>query len=150
VLHRRSGGRIHNRFRIRGGTSMARRHRATPLAVLAAAVLAVPIITGCSAIDTALDCAETAVTIADSVDDLQQAVGDAADNPAEARRALDQIEKNLEDLGDKTGNTDMSKAVDALDGAVENVRKAIDEGTTPDLGPVHSAASELTKVCSPG
>jgi hypothetical protein len=127
----------------------ARRRR---LAVLAAAtaLIALPAAVGCSAVDKALDCVQTADAIADSVTDLQQAVESAADDPTKADEALDSIDKNLGEIGDKTDNADVSKAVDHLDKAVSNVRTAIKNGDeTPDITPVTDAAGELTKVCTP-
>ncbi|MET7714622.1 hypothetical protein [Streptomyces sp. NPDC005407] len=117
---------------------------------LATAALIVPITVGCAAIDKALDCVETADAIATSVDKLQQAVSSAGDDPAQARQALDDIDKELKNLGDKTDNADLSKAVDDLNAGVDNVRKAIENGdTTPDIKPVTDAAGEIGKVCTP-
>ncbi|MBT2389655.1 hypothetical protein J7E87_09470 [Streptomyces sp. ISL-1] len=117
---------------------------------LATAALLVPITVGCSAIDTALDCVETADAIATSVDKLQQAVSSAGDDPTQARQALDDIDKELKSLSDKTDNADLSKAVDDLNAGVDNVRKAIENGdATPDIKPVTDAAGEIGKVCTP-
>ncbi|MEV3860950.1 hypothetical protein AB0J38_42400 [Streptomyces sp. NPDC050095] len=129
-----------------------RRSRHRRLAVLAAAtaLIAVPAAVGCSAVDKALDCVQTADAIADSVTDLQQAVENAANDPAKADEALASIDKNLDKIGDKTDNADVSKAVDDLNKAVGNVRTAINDGDkTPDVTPVTDAAGELTKVCTP-
>ncbi|MFC4609431.1 hypothetical protein [Streptomyces maoxianensis] len=117
---------------------------------LATAALLVPITVGCSAIDKALDCVETADAIATSVDKLQQAVSSAGDDPTQARQALDDIDKELKSLSDKTDNADLSKAVDDLNAGVDNVRKAIENGdATPDIKPVTDAAGEIGKVCTP-
>ncbi|MDQ0943132.1 hypothetical protein [Streptomyces sp. V1I1] len=117
---------------------------------LATAALIVPITVGCAAIDKALDCVETADAIATSVDKLQRAVSSAGDDPTQARQALDDIDKELKNLGDKTDNADLSKAVDDLNAGVDNVRKAIENGdTTPDIKPVTDAAGEIGKVCTP-
>ncbi|MFK4222967.1 hypothetical protein [Streptomyces sp. NPDC019890] len=118
---------------------------------LATAALVVPITVGCSAIDKALDCVETADAIATSVDKLQQAVSSAADDPTQAREALNDIDKELKSLSDKTDNADLSKAVDDLNTGVDNVRKSIENGdNTPDIKPVTDAAAEIGKVCTPG
>ncbi|MEU4494813.1 hypothetical protein OG729_24550 [Streptomyces sp. NBC_00210] len=118
---------------------------------LATAALVVPITVGCSAIDKALDCVETADAIATSVDKLQQAVSSAADDPTQAREALNDIDKELKSLSDKTDNADLSKAVDDLNTGVDNVRKSIENGdNTPDITPVTDAAAEIGKVCTPG
>ncbi|MFE4716154.1 hypothetical protein ACFRLW_06845 [Streptomyces sp. NPDC056728] len=127
------------------------RHRRR-IAVIAAtaALIAVPAAAGCGALDKALDCVQTADTIADSVSDLQQAVENATNDPAQADKALDSIDKNLDKIGDKTDNAGVSKAVDDLNTAVANVRTAIKNGDgTPDITPVTDAAGELTKVCTP-
>ncbi|AZM53489.1 hypothetical protein DMA15_13620 [Streptomyces sp. WAC 01529] len=131
---------------------MAARHRRIATAVVTALIV-VPAgvgLVGCDAVSKALDCVQTADTIADSVTDLQQAAEKAGDNPAEADRALDDINKNLDKISDKTDDTDVNKAVDDLGKAVENVREAIKSGdSTPDVSPVTDAAGELTKVCTP-
>ncbi|WP_329019506.1 hypothetical protein [Streptomyces sp. NBC_00690] len=125
----------------------ARRRIALTLATTA---LIIPITVGCSAIDKALDCVETAEAIATSVDKLTEAASNATENPAQARQALDDIDKELDSLSDKTDNADLTKAVDDLNAGVANVRKAIEGGdATPDLKPVTDAASEIGKVCSP-
>ncbi|AJE82822.1 secreted protein [Streptomyces albus] len=127
-----------------------RRRTITAAAVLASVALLAPAAVGCSALDKALDCVQTADAIADSVTALQQAVENASDNPAQADEALDDIDKNLDEIGDKTDNTDVNKAVDDLDRAVANVRTALKNGDeTPDISPVTDAAGELTKVCTP-
>lgn len=116
---------------------------------LATAALLVPITVGCSAIDKALDCVETADAIATSVDKLQQAVSTAADDPTQAKEALDDIDRELKNLSDKTDNADLSKAVDNLNTGVDNVRKSIETGdSTPDIKPVTDAAGEIGKVCT--
>uniref|UniRef100_A0AAU3GX79 Secreted protein n=1 Tax=Streptomyces sp. NBC_01401 TaxID=2903854 RepID=A0AAU3GX79_9ACTN len=126
----------------------SRRHRTalvvtTTLLTLTAAV-------GCGAVDKALDCVRTADAIATSVNSLQQAISDASDDPTQASESLDQIDKELKDLGDTTDNADLDKAVDALQSGVTNVRDSIDKGdATPDITPVTEAATEIGKVCSP-
>jgi hypothetical protein len=130
---------------------MAARHRrrTAALAVLAALV-AVPAAAGCDAVNKALDCVQTADSIADSVTDLQQAVENAADDPTRTDESLNSIEKNLSGIGDKTDDTDVNKAVEGLRKAVDNVRTSVKNGdNTPDVSPVTDAAGELTKVCTP-
>ncbi|KOU16186.1 hypothetical protein ADK52_34105 [Streptomyces sp. WM6372] len=120
-------------------------------AVVLAAALAVPALTSCDAISTAMDCANTAVAITDGANDLQQAVSQAGNSPQDAQNALNQIETNLKKVGDQTDNADLSKAVSSMTTAVKNVRTAIENGnTTPDIQPVADAAKELSKVCTPG
>ncbi|MET8249586.1 hypothetical protein ABZV31_37620 [Streptomyces sp. NPDC005202] len=124
--------------------------RTTAIAATAAAVaLTLGTLTGCSAVDKALDCVQTADSIADSVTDLQQAVENAANDPTQTDESLNSIQKDLSKIGDRTDNADVNKAVDDLNKAVDNVRTAIRNGdTTPDIGPVTDAAGELTKVCT--
>ncbi|MDI3407973.1 hypothetical protein [Streptomyces cavernicola] len=131
---------------------MAPRRRSTARIALATAAVALvaPLAIGCSAVDTALDCVRTADAIAKSAADLQQAVESAADNPLEAEKALDQIDKNLGEIGDKTDNADVGKAVDDLSKSVDEVRKSIENGDpTPDVSGVTDATGELTKACKP-
>ncbi|MFF8263960.1 hypothetical protein [Streptomyces virginiae] len=120
-------------------------------AVAVAAVLTVPALSACDAISTAMDCANTAVAITDGANDLQQAVSQAGNSPQDAKNALDQIEANLKKIGDQTGNADLGKAIDSMNTAVKNVRTSIDSGNSvPDIKPVADAASEISKVCTPG
>ncbi|MER6977517.1 hypothetical protein [Streptomyces carpinensis] len=130
----------------------ASRHRRRPgrTTAIAAVALTVSALTGCDAVDKTLDCVQTADSIADRVTDLQQAVQNAANDPAQADESLGTIEKDLEKIGDKTDNADVNKAVDDLGRAVDNVRTAIRNGDrSPDVTPVTDAAGELTKVCTP-
>ncbi|MFD4621708.1 hypothetical protein [Streptomyces sp. NPDC058475] len=130
---------------------MAARHRRrTAVFAVVTALVALPAAVGCDAVNKALDCVQTADSIADSVTDLQQAVENAANDPTQTDASLNSIEKNLEKIGDKTDNADVNKAVDDLNKAVGNVRTAIKNGdSTPDISPVTDAAGELTKVCTP-
>ncbi|MFD9728092.1 hypothetical protein [Streptomyces sp. NPDC059072] len=126
-----------------------RKHRIA--AVTLAAALTIPALTSCDAISTAMDCANTAVAITDGANDLQQAVSNAGNSPQDAQNALNQIETNLKKIGDQTDNADLSKAINSMNTAVKNVRTAIEQGNaTPDITPVADAASELSKVCTPG
>ncbi|MEU2598501.1 hypothetical protein ABZ669_14955 [Streptomyces hirsutus] len=128
----------------------SRRRRTTAVtATLAAVVLTAGLTTGCSAVDKALDCVRTADAIADSVTELQQAVENASDDVTQLEESLDSIDQNLGEIGDRTDNADVGKAVDDLDKAVGNVRTSVEKGDTPDLSPVTDAAGELTKVCTP-
>ncbi|MFG2883843.1 hypothetical protein ACGFYV_16330 [Streptomyces sp. NPDC048297] len=128
-----------------------RRGRTTAIAAAVAAVaLTAGLTTGCDAVNKALDCVQTADSIADSVTDLQQAVENAASDPGQADDSLDSIQRDLKKIGDRTDNADVNKAVDDLSKAVENVRTSIRNGdNTPDVSPVTDAAGELTKVCTP-
>lgn len=126
-----------------------RRRFAVTAATVAAVALTAGVTTGCDAVDKALDCVQTADTIADSVTRLQQAVENASDDPGRLDESLAAIDKDLAKIGDKTDDADVNKAVESLGDAVENVRKAVKDGdTTPDVSPVTDAAGELTKVCT--
>ncbi|GAA2441269.1 hypothetical protein GCM10010433_47860 [Streptomyces pulveraceus] len=127
----------------------AARHRRITVALTLTA-LTLTAATGCGAVDKALDCVRTADAIATSVDNLQQAVSNATNDPTQASEALDDIQKSLDDLGDKTDNADLGKAVEDLQAGVGNVRDSIDKGdATPDITPVTDAATEIGKVCTP-
>ncbi|GHI89464.1 hypothetical protein ACWGF3_36265 [Streptomyces xanthophaeus] len=129
--------------------SVKPKHRIAAVAL--AAALAIPALTSCDAISTAMDCANTAVAITDGANDLQQAVSQAGNSPQDAQNALNQIEANLKKIGDQTDNTDLGKAIDSMNTAVQNVRTSIEKGdATPDIQPVADAASEISKVCTPG
>ncbi|WP_368397190.1 hypothetical protein [Streptomyces sclerotialus] len=128
----------------------ARRTAVTAASAVAAITLAVPVLSGCGAVETALDCAQTAATVGKNVDELQQAFSGGAENPAEAQQALDKIDKNLDELGDTSDNADIGKAVDDLSRGVKDAQQALDQGKTPDTAPIEAAASELTKICTPG
>ncbi|WEO97164.1 hypothetical protein A6P39_025860 [Streptomyces sp. FXJ1.172] len=129
--------------------AVSRRRLTAVAAVVATAVLTAGLTTGCDSVDKALNCVQTADSIADSVTALQQAVESAANDPTRADTSLDAIEKNLGKIGDKTDHADVNKAVDHLKQAVGNVRTAIKNGDrTPDVSPVTDAAGELTKVCT--
>jgi ABC-type transporter Mla subunit MlaD len=128
---------------------MGPRRRRTALAV-AATMLTLTAAAGCSALDKAMDCVQTAEAIADSVGNLQQAISAAGDDPQQIDEALNSIDSELDQLDDTTDNADLSKAVDQLSTAVDNVRTAVNDGdTTPDLTPVTDAAAEIGKICTP-
>ncbi|WP_327367653.1 hypothetical protein [Streptomyces sp. NBC_01217] len=127
----------------------ATRHRRITVALTLTA-LTVAAAAGCGAVDKALDCVRTADAIATSVDNLQQAVSNASNDPTQASEALDEIDKELGNLGDTTDNADLGKAVDDLQAGVGNVRDSIDKGdATPDITPVTDAAKEIGQVCTP-
>ncbi|MEE1796723.1 hypothetical protein PUR28_39075 [Streptomyces sp. BE308] len=126
----------------------SRRHHRTAIAVTAA-LLALTAAAGCGAVDKAIDCVRTADAIATSVNNLQQAISNASEDPTQASEALDEIDKELKNLGDTTDNADLGKAVDDLQDGVGNVRASIEKGdATPDITPVTDAATEIGKVCT--
>ncbi|MEV7670655.1 hypothetical protein [Streptomyces sp. NPDC088752] len=124
--------------------------RRLALAVATAATLTT-VLSGCSALDTALDCVRTADAIATSVSNLQQAVSSASNDPTRIEEALTSISTELGNLENTTDDADLSKAVDDLTKGVDSVRAAVKNGdTTPDITPITDAAGEVTKVCTPG
>ncbi|MGW2329105.1 hypothetical protein ACWC5C_25570 [Streptomyces sp. NPDC001700] len=125
------------------------RRRFTAVGALAAAAILIPLTTGCDAVDKALDCGRLAVEISNDVDNLQDAVTGAGDNPADADKILDALGKDIDKVGDRTDDTDVGKAVDHLQKALDNVQTSVDNGNRPDLSPVKDATGELTKVCTP-
>ncbi|KUN36607.1 hypothetical protein ACF1AO_36145 [Streptomyces longwoodensis] len=130
--------------------SRHRRRRTAIATALAAVALTTALATGCDAVDKALDCVQTADTIADGVTRLQQAVENASNDPTQIDQSLQTIDTDLDRIGDRTDDTDVNKAVDDLQKAVDNVRTAVRNGDrTPDISPVTDAAGELTKVCTP-
>ncbi|MGV9312531.1 hypothetical protein ACWDR0_10075 [Streptomyces sp. NPDC003691] len=117
---------------------------------LAAAALAVPVATGCSAVEKTLDCVDTVAAVTNSLDNLQTAVSSAAEDPTKARQALEDIDKELDELRDKKDNADLEKAVKDFDTGIDNIRKAIENGdNTVDIAPLRDAGKELGKVCTP-
>ncbi|MFE6779369.1 hypothetical protein [Streptomyces sp. NPDC057702] len=137
---------------------MARHRRITTAATAVAAVaLIVPLTVSCDKddVDKAWDCAELAVDISESIDDLQQAVlkravMEGSGNEKKSDEALDEIHKNVDDLDKKTDNADIEKALDHLEKAVDNVSTAVKNDEKVDLSPVGDAGKELTNACKPG
>ncbi|MFJ5935933.1 hypothetical protein AB9128_22540 [Streptomyces cinereoruber] len=124
--------------------------RRLALAVATAATLTT-VLSGCAALDTAMDCVKTADAIATSVSNLQQAVSNASNDPTQIEEALTSISTELGNLENTTDNADLSQAVDDLTKGVDSVRTAVKNGdTTPDITPITNAAGEVTKVCTPG
>ncbi|MEU2505510.1 hypothetical protein ABZ621_12430 [Streptomyces sp. NPDC007863] len=106
--------------------------------------------TGCGALDKAMDCVKTADAIATSVGKLQQAVSNASNDVTQIEESLNSISTELGNLKNTTDNADLSKAVDDLTKGVETVRTAVKDGdTTPDITPITDAAGEIGKVCTP-
>ncbi|MET9431269.1 MULTISPECIES: hypothetical protein [unclassified Streptomyces] len=126
------------------------RRRRTAALAAATAVLALTAVTGCGALGKAMDCVQAADAIATSVDKLSQAASSATNDPTQLNESLDEIDKELASLKDKTDNADLSKAVDDLGKGVDSVRTAVKNGdTSPDIKPVTDAATEIGKVCTP-
>lgn len=124
--------------------------RRLALAVATAAALTT-VLSGCGALDKAMDCVKTADAIATSVSNLQQAVSNASNDATQIEESLNSISTELGNLKNTTDNADLSKAVDDLTKGVDTVRAAVKNGdTTPDISPITDAATEIGKVCTPG
>lgn len=127
-----------------------RRPAATALAALAAATLAIPLLSACGAVQKAMDCAKTATSVVNAVDKLQQAADNALTDPQESEQALDNIDKNLRKLSDEANDPALSKAVDKTNKGIKDARKALKDNKAPDIQPIVDGTSEMTKICTPG
>lgn len=120
------------------------------LAASAAALLALPLLTGCGAVQKAVDCTRAAGSVVDAADQLQRAAGHALDDPQQTRRALDGVERNLREVGNDTGDPDLAKALGAVRTGLTNAHRALDRHQTPDIRPIVDGAGEMTEICTPG
>ncbi|MGW7488023.1 hypothetical protein [Streptomyces sp. NPDC054786] len=130
-----------------------RRHRrpaTTALAALAAATLAIPLLSACGAVQKAMDCANAATSVVNAVDKLQQAADNALTDPQKAEQALDNIDANLKKLSKDANDPELSQAVDKTNNGIRAARKALDSNKAPDIQPIVDGAHEMTKICTPG
>ncbi|MEU9485537.1 hypothetical protein ACFTZK_32920 [Streptomyces decoyicus] len=130
-----------------------RRHRrpaTTALAALAAATLAIPLLSACGAVQKAMDCAKTATSVVNAVDKLQQAADNSLTDPQKAQQALDNIDANLKKLSKEANDPDLSKAVDKTNDGIKAARKDLDNNKAPDIQPIVDGAREMTNICTPG
>ncbi|GAA2316082.1 hypothetical protein OHT20_24755 [Streptomyces caniferus] len=130
-----------------------RRHRrpvTTALAALAAATLAIPLLSACGAVNKAMDCAHAATSAVNAVDKLQQAADNALTDPQKAEQALDKIDSNLQKLSKDADDPALSKAVDKTNNGIKAARKALDNNKAPDIQPIVDGTSEMTRICTPG
>lgn len=127
-----------------------RRPAATTAALLAAAALAVPLLAACGAVDKAVGCAKTATAFANDLSSLQQDLGNAADSPQDAQRALDRLEKDLAKIQKATDDPEVQQALSRLTGALDKADDAVRDGRSPDLSALGDAAAALTKSCATG
>ncbi|MFE1176699.1 hypothetical protein [Streptomyces sp. NPDC058773] len=127
-----------------------RRPAATALVALAAATLAIPLLSGCGAVQKAMDCANTASSVVDAVDKLQQAADNAVSEPQKTEQALDDIDKNLRKLSKESSDADLSKAIDKTNEGIKAARKDLDNNKAPDIQPIVDGTGEMTKICTPG
>ncbi|MFG2137128.1 hypothetical protein [Streptomyces sp. NPDC048650] len=124
--------------------------RPAALAALTAAALAIPLLSACSAVNKAMDCANTATAVVDGVDKLQKAVGNSLDDPQQAEQALDDIDRRLKKVRDSAGDAELAKAVDRMNTGITKARKDIKSDRAPDLTPLTDAAGDMTRICTPG
>ena len=122
--------------------------RPATLAV-AALILVLPLsAVSCSAAQKAMDCGNTAVTVAGDVGQVNDAYNTANTDPTAAGKALAKLKSDLDKLGKNAGNTDVAKAVSDLQAQADKTQKAIDAKQVPDLGPLGDAVGNLSKVCT--
>lgn len=120
-----------------------------------AALLFAATLTACHGVTRALDCARTAATVAGDVQDLQSNatnIGQVSD-PSRRKatvKALDKVQTDLDRIGDRRHDPDVSHAVSDLSASVRRARTSAADGHNPDLRPVGSAAGHLTAVCAQG
>lgn len=120
----------------------------TVLAVSAAAAL-LPLTTGCSAVEKALDCGRFAADITTDAAQFSDAMASAGDNPQGALDALDELDRDVDKLGDNTDDADVQKAGDRLGDQITEMRDALNDGRVPSAAPVVDAAGEVAKACTP-
>jgi hypothetical protein len=127
-----------------------RRRTATIATAMAAVALTAGLITGCDPddVDNSLDCAQNYDTIADSLKAIHEAGLDAASDPSRTDESIDAIEKNLNKIDKKGGDSKAGKAVDDLNQAIADYNKAVLNGENPDSGKIDKAADELKDVCT--
>ncbi|MEU8784652.1 hypothetical protein [Streptomyces sp. NPDC048637] len=127
-----------------------RRPAATALVTLAAATLAIPLLSACGAVQKAMDCANTASSVVNAVDKLQQAADTAVSDPQKTQQALDAIDADLRKLRDGANDPDLSKAIDKTNDGIKAARKDLDNNKAPDIQPIVDGAGQMTKICTPG
>ncbi|MFJ1755273.1 hypothetical protein [Kitasatospora sp. NPDC088134] len=116
---------------------------------VAALVLVLPLsVVSCSAAQKAVDCANTAVQISTDVAQVGSAYNNAQQDPAAAGQALQHLKADMDKLGRNSNDVDVTKAINDLQTQVDKVQKAVDSNQVPDLGPLGSAAGQISKVCT--
>ncbi|MEU6145320.1 hypothetical protein ABZ848_33855 [Streptomyces sp. NPDC047081] len=130
-----------------------RRRIATLATTVAAVALTAGLVTGCDPddVDNSLDCVRNYDDIADSLKAIHEAGWDAAKDPTQTDESIDTIEKNLDKIKDKngdSGDSKVEKAVDDLNQAISDYNKAVLDGEKPDSSKIDKAADELKNVCT--
>jgi hypothetical protein len=131
----------------------ANRCRASRLAAIATAVAAATLtaglVAGCDSVHNSAGCFPNAHTIADSLIAIHEAGLDSVNDPARTGESIATIDKNLAEIGDKTDNDKVNKAVDDLNTSIADYNRAILNGdTNPDPSAINHAADELANACT--
>ncbi|MGX1027516.1 hypothetical protein [Streptomyces sp. SAI-097] len=125
--------------------------RRRTVVTVAAVLLTLPAVAACDELDKAVDCVQTADSLAVSVTKLEKALSSTEDgNAARAQQAMDDIDTELAELREKTEDSELEEAVDELTVTLRPVREAVTKGdSSPNLRPASEAAAEVVKVCAP-
>jgi hypothetical protein len=127
---------------------MTNRSRFGAFAVTLAAC-AVTAVAACDTVQRAVDCAQLALEVSASTTRLADAAAQG-DPDAFADAAAD-VDRDLSELRDGAGDTDVAAAADAVAEAVGNIQAGVDSGTPLteiDLSPLADATGELSQVCT--
>ncbi|AIA03834.1 hypothetical protein [Streptomyces noursei] len=127
-----------------------RRPTATVRAALAAASIALPLLTACGTVQRAVDCTHTATALVDGVDTLRTAADHATDDPQQATKALDTLDADLHRLSASTDDPELAGAVDTMSTGIKNARQALADDEAPDLTPIGNSLGRITSACTPG
>lgn len=130
-----------------------RGRRASTIAIAVSAVLLTGgLVAGCdgaNGFNSSAGCFGNAGTIADSLIAIHEAGLDSAYDPTRTHESIDTINKNLAEIGDRTSNDRVNRAVDKLNKAIADYNRAILNGdTNPDSSRINAAAAELRDVCT--
>ena len=127
-----------------------RRHGRRAAAITAAAaLLAAGIVAGCDSFGDSAACFPSGSSIAQSLIAIHEAGLDAANNPGQTGESISIINENLAQIGDRTDNANVNKAVDDLNTAIANYNRSILDGDThPDTSAINNAVNELASACT--
>ncbi|MEU1179100.1 hypothetical protein ABZ464_15885 [Streptomyces sp. NPDC005820] len=128
-------------------TRRPRRRTAVIASAVAALALTTGLLTGCEFGDT-VDCLSNADDITDSITAINKAGADAIEDPTKTEDSIATIEKNLDKINDKSDDSEVDKAVNKLNQAIEDYNRDILNGDTPDSSEIDKAADELKDVCT--
>lgn len=118
----------------------------------AAVVLAIVLLAGCEgpeAENRATGCAKFALAVSKAIGDIEYAVLESAvDRDTDA--ALDAVDEAVAELTRRSSGAEVQEAAAAVRGAAGEVRTALAQDRTPDLGPLRSAGRQLVRTCPNG